>query len=96
MIAGAVFEAEVKQALLPSLEIGQYPLLSETEMGALIGRAVGDLHLGPGLHFEAVGRGGKVIRADASLVLESDDQLTIIGPVGGLPVGHELVARLTR
>ena len=96
VIAGAVFEAEVKQALLPTLEIGQYPLLSETEMGALIGRAVGDLHLGPGLHFEAVRRRGKVIRADASLVLESDDQLTIIGPVGGLPVGHELVAKLTR
>ncbi|MGI9624669.1 MAG: amino acid permease [Acidimicrobiales bacterium] len=96
VIAEAAFEAEVKQALLPTLEIGQYPLLSETEMGALIGRSVAELDLGPELHAEAVHRGGKVLRADPDLVLEPDDQLTIIGPEGELPVGHELVARLTR
>ena len=96
IIAQATFEAEVKQALLPTLEIGQYPLLSETEMGELIGRKVGEIALDDTLHAEAVHRGGKVIRADDDLVLEPDDQLTIIGPEGGLPVGAELVARLTK
>ena len=95
-LADATFEAEVKQVLLPSLEIGQYPLLSETEMGALIGRAVGDLELSSDLHAAAVRRAGVVIRARADLVLEPDDQLTIIGPSGGLPAGDELVERLTQ
>ncbi len=96
VIAEATHEAEVKQALLPTLEIGQYPLLSETEMGALIGRVVGDLQLGADLHAQAVRRDGKVIRADPDLRLEPDDQLTIIGPLGGLPAGPELVSRLIR
>lgn len=96
IIAQATSEAEVKQALLPTLEIGQYPLLSEAEMGALIGRRVGEIALDDMLHIEAVHRGGKVIRADDDLVLEPDDQLTIIGPEGGLPVGAELVAHLTK
>jgi len=96
VIAEAAFEAEVKQALLPSLEIGQYTLLSETEVGALIGHVVGDLQLREDLHAEAVHRAGRVIRADPDLVLEPDDQLTIIGPKGGLPVAHELVARLVQ
>ena len=95
-LADATFEAEVKQVLLPSLEIGQYPLLSETEMGALIGRVVGDLDLTSDLHAAAVRRAGRVIRARPDLVLEPDDQLTIIGPPGGLPAVNELVERLTR
>ncbi len=96
VIAGATFEAEVKQALLPTLEIGQYPLLEETSMGILIGRTVGELQLGADLHAEAVRRDGRVIRADSDLVLEPDDQLTVIGPEGGLPGADELVARLIR
>jgi APA family basic amino acid/polyamine antiporter len=94
VIAMATSEAEVKQALLPTLEIGQYTLLSETELGALIGRAVGSLPLAPDWHAEAVRRDGKVIRADGDLVLEPDDQLTLIGPEGELPAADELVRRL--
>jgi APA family basic amino acid/polyamine antiporter len=94
-IATAGFESEVKQPLLPALEIGQYALLPEMEIGALIGRKIGDLELEDGLQAEAIRRGGKVIRATNDLVLESDDQLTLIGPVGELPEGDELVNRLT-
>lgn len=94
VIAEAAFEAEVKQALLPELEIGQYLLLHEMEMGALIGRTVGDLDLGSELHADAIRRAGRVIRASPDLVLEADDQLTIIGPLGALPEGQALADRL--
>ena len=40
-VAEAAYEAEVKEALLPDLSIGQYPLLPELSTAALIGRRVG-------------------------------------------------------
>ncbi len=90
IVAEAAFEAEVKQALLPDLEIGQYLLLAETGLGGLIGRSIEELELGADLRAEAVRREGKVIRATSDLVLQADDQFTIIGPEGKLPVGADL------
>ena len=84
-VAEAAFEAEVKEALLPDLSIGQYPLLPELSTSALIGRRVDALSIDAGFFLEAVSREGRVLRAQADLVLEADDQITVLGPPGGLP-----------
>jgi len=90
IVAEASFESEVKQALLPGLEIGQYPLLPETEIGALIGHVLSELKLDDGLHIEAVYRQGKILPYHSETVLAPDDQLTIIGPKGKLPTSTEI------
>ena len=92
-VAEAAFEAEVKEALLPDLSIGQYPLLPELSTAALIGRRVGALSIDRGFFLEAVSRHGRVMRADADLVLEADDQITLLGPPDSLPTFDE-VARV--
>ena len=84
-VAEAAYEAEVKEALLPDLSIGQYPLLPELSTAALIGRRVGALTINRGFYLEAVSREGRVLRADADLVLEADDQITVLGPPDSLP-----------
>ena len=86
----AAHEAEVKDGLLPGLEIGQYPLLPETALRSLIGKRVGDLILDKDLHIEAIRRDERVLRADPDTELLADDQLTIIGPIGELPGSDEL------
>ena len=84
-VAEAAYEAEVKEALLPDLSIGQYPLLPELSTSALIGRRVGALTIDRGFFLEAVSREGRVLRAEADLVLEADDQITVLGPPDSLP-----------
>jgi len=84
-VAEAAYEAEVKEALLPDLSIGQYPLMPELSTSALIGRRVGALTIDSGFFLEAVSREGRVLRAEADLVLEADDQITVLGPLDGLP-----------
>ncbi|MEE9415513.1 MAG: amino acid permease [Acidimicrobiales bacterium] len=91
-MAEAGFESEVKRALLPELAIEQYTLMAELPVGRLIGLRVGDLDLPVEMNFEAVRRKGRVIRATDELILEADDQLTIIGPGEGLPTGDALAA----
>ena len=93
-MADAGYEAEVKEALLPELSIEQYLLAPELATGSLVGRRVDDLRSTSELHLEAVRRDGKVIRADPELVLKADDQLTVIGPLDGLPPADELAAAL--
>ena len=84
-VAEAAFEAEVKEALLPDLSIGQYPLLPELSTSALIGRRVGALSIDRGFFLEAISREGRVLRAESDLVLEADDQITVLGPPNSLP-----------
>ncbi len=84
-LATAGFESEIKAVLLPELAIEQYPLLPELPTGQLIGHQIGELNHPPGVHFEAVVRHGKVLNPDDDFILEADDQLTLIGPVDGLP-----------
>lgn len=86
----ATSENEVKSALLPELDIAQYTLLAEVPAGKLIGRRIGDLVPPSEVHLEAVGRDGRVIRTSDDLVLQADDQLTVIGPSNGLPDADEL------
>jgi len=90
----AAHEAEVKQALLPGLEIGQYPLLPETTMGVLIGRTLGELNLESDLRIEAIRRDGRVLRANPETELMADDQLMITGPIGELPGSEELANKI--
>ena len=92
--AEAAFEAEVKEALLPDLSIGQYPLMPELSTSALIGRRVGALTIDAGFFLEAVNREGRVLRAEADLVLEADDQITVLGPPNSLPVLDDVVGVL--
>ena len=96
VVAKASYESEVKQALLPGLEIGQYPLLPETDIGILIGCALGELHLDDDLHIEAIYRKGKILSPSPETVLAADDQLTIIGPTGELPTTSEIAAILIK
>lgn len=93
-VAEAAFEAEVKEALLPDLSIGQYPLMPELSTSALIGRRVGALTIDAGFFLEAVSREGRVLRAEADLVLEADDQITVLGPPNSLPVLDDVVGVL--
>ena len=91
----ASFESEVKSALLPELSIEQYALMEELPTGGLIGMRIGDLSPPDGIDLEAVRRDGSVLRAHDGLVLHADDQLTIIGPSGGLPSLLDLTTALT-
>ena len=56
---------------------------------------IGDLSPPDGIDLEAVRRDGSVLRAHDGLVLHADDQLTIIGPSGGLPSLLDLTTALT-
>ena len=93
-MAEASSESEVKDGLLPELQIEQYTLLAELPAGALIGQRVGTLLPPKGVILEAVHRSGRVLRTTADLVLEADDQLTVIGPIGDLPAADRLADQL--
>ena len=93
-VAEAAYEAEVKEALLPDLSIGQYPLMPELSTSALIGRRVDALTIDAGFFLEAVSREGRVLRADSDLVLAADDQITVLGPPNSLPVLDDVVSVL--
>ena len=95
-VADATHEAEVKEALLPDLSIGQYALLPELSTGELIDRRVSELGIDDGFHLEAIRRDGRVVRADPGLVLRADDQITLIGPLDGLPDLDDLARLLSK
>lgn len=93
-MAGASSESEVKDSLLPGFEIAQYALLPELPAGELIGHRIGDLHPREGIHLEAIRRAGRVRRTTDDLVLQADDQLTVIGSVGEPPAADLLAEQL--
>ena len=92
-MATASFESEVKDTLLPDLEIEQYTLMVELPAGELIGHRVGDLQPPLGVRLEAVRRSGHVLRTTDDLVFEADDQLTVIG-TSELPLADALAGHL--
>ena len=85
----ATTEAEVKSSLLPGWAVRQYALLPEGRDAGLIGRRVGDLHLPDGVEVAAVTRFGVPLLVEDSLVMEPDDQLTIVGPEGVMPTPED-------
>ena len=96
VVAEASFESEVKEALLPGLEVGQYLLLPEAEIGALIGKTIEELRLDQELHIEAIYRRGEIIQPLNETVLLADDQLTVIGPSGLLPTSAEIAGNFIK
>jgi len=84
-VGRAVDEASVKSALLPDLELRQYALLPEGLDAGLIGHRVAQLDLPDGVEVAAVQRLGVTLHVTADLVLEADDQLTVVGPVDVMP-----------
>ncbi len=81
----AATEDEVKTALLPGRTVRQYALLPEGLDAGLIGRRVGDLGLPEEAEVGAVIRFGVVLDPDPGLVLEADDQVTVVGPEEAMP-----------
>ena len=86
----------MKEALLPGLEVGQYLLLPETEIGALIGKTIEELQVDEELHIEAIYRRGEIIQPANEISLLADDQLTVIGPSGSLPTSAEIAGKFIK
>ncbi len=82
----AATEDEVKTALLPGQTVRQYALLPEGLDAGLIGRRIGDLSLPEEVSVAAVSRFGVALPVEDDLVLEADDQLTVVGPESAMPV----------
>ena len=87
----ATSEAEVKSALLPDLVLRQYTLLPEGLDAALIGHRIAQLDLPDGVEVASVARFGVILDPDPDLVLEPDDQLTVLGPEEVMPPAGEPV-----
>jgi len=85
----AATEDEVKTALLPGRTVRQYALLPEGLDAGLIGRRIGDLGLPEEAEVAAVIRFGVVLDPDPGLVLEADDQVTVVGPEEAMPAPGE-------
>ena len=85
----AATEDEVKTALLPGRTVRQYALLPEGLDAGLIGRRIGDLGLPEEAEVAAVIRFGVVLDPDPDLVLEADDQVTVVGPEDSMPAPGE-------
>ena len=81
----AATEDEVKTALLPGRTVRQYALLPEGLDAGLIGRRIGDLSLPEEVSVAAVSRFGVALPVEDDLVLEADDQLTVVGPESAMP-----------
>ena len=87
-------EAEVKSALLPEMTFRQYALLPEGKDSAIIGFKVVDLNLVDDVEVVSVHREGILITLNEELVLEADDQVTLLGPSDKMPsLGEPLPIR---
>jgi uncharacterized transporter YbjL len=84
-VGEAADEASVKSALLPEAMITQYTLFPEGFDAALIGKKVGALGLPKGVEVAALIRFGVSLPVEDELVLEADDQLTLVGPAEVMP-----------
>ena len=85
----AATEDEVKTAVLPGRTVRQYALLPEGLDAGLIGRRIGDLGVPEEAEVAAVIRFGVVLDLDPDLVLEADDQVTVVGPEESMPAPGE-------
>ena len=66
-----------------------YALLPEGLDAGLIGRRIGDLGLPEDAEVAAVTRFGVAVTVDDDLVLEADDQVTLVGPEESMPAPGE-------
>ncbi|MBT3969400.1 MAG: amino acid permease [Actinobacteria bacterium] len=84
-VGQAADEAAVKSALLPEAMICQYTLFPEGLDAVLIGKRVGSLGLPKGVEVAALIRFGVSVPIEDDVVLEADDQLTLVGPAEVMP-----------
>ena len=78
-------EAEVKSALLPEMTFRQYTLLPEGKDSAIIGSKITDLNLVDDVEVVSLHREGILIDFDIEIILEADDQVTLLGPSDKMP-----------
>ena len=85
----ATTEDEVKTSLLAGRTVRHYALLPEGIDSGLIGRRIGDLGMPEDTELAAVTRFGVPVPVEDDLVLEADDQLTLVGPEDSMPAPGE-------
>jgi mannitol/fructose-specific phosphotransferase system IIA component (Ntr-type) len=81
---GARNEQDLKEALLSHDRYLSLVLNAEDETAALIGRALMDIRLPPGILVAIIHRAGQILVPGGQTVLEADDRVTIIGEAEGI------------
>ena len=90
-VGQAIDEVGVKSALLPEAALRQYTIFPEGLDSELIGKQIGAIRLLEGAEITTVIREGVPLEVHEELVIESDDQITVLGPLETMPsVGSPL------
>ena len=84
-VGKAIDEVGVKSALLPEAALRQHTIFPEGLDSGLINKKVNDIELLAGAAIAAVVRNGISVEVHEELVIESDDQITVIGPLETMP-----------
>ncbi|MEE2645659.1 MAG: amino acid permease, partial [Actinomycetota bacterium] len=84
-VGKAIDEVGVKSALLPEAALRQHTIFPEGLDSALINKKISDIELLEGAVIAAVVRNGISVEIHEELVIESDDQITVIGPLETMP-----------
>ena len=90
-VGQAIDEVGVKSALLPEAALRQYTIFPEGFDSELIGKQIGAIRLLEGAEITTVIREGVPLEVHEELIVESDDQITVLGPLETMPpVGSPL------
>ena len=90
-VGQAIDEVGVKSALLPEAALRQYTIFPEGLDSELIGKQIGAITLLEGAEITTVIREGIPLEVHEELIIESDDQITVLGPLETMPpVGNPL------
>ena len=90
-VGQAIDEVGVKSALLPEAALRQYTIFPEGLDSELIGKQIGAITLLEGAEITTVIREGIPLEVHEELIIESDDQITVLGPLETMPsVGSPL------
>ena len=84
-VGKAIDEVGVKSALLPEAALRQHTIFPEGLDSGLINKKISDIELLEGAVIAAVVRNGISVEIHEELVIESDDQITVIGPLEIMP-----------
>ena len=85
-VGQAIDEVGVKSALLPEAALRQYTIFPEGLDSELIGKQIGAIRLLEGAEITTVIREGVPLEVHEELVIESDDQITVLGPLETMPL----------
>ena len=84
-VGQAIDEVGVKSALLPEAALRQYTIFPEGLDSELIGKQIGAIRLLEGAEITTVIRAGVPLEVHEELVIESDDQITVLGLLETMP-----------